>query len=62
MIYEEPPPYLIQWFGISPDNPNYMVFVFYPDTPLSHLHCLFGKRIRSIIYRSKVTVVFAYPE
>ena len=62
MLYEELPPYLIQWFGLSPENPDYLIYVFYPDTPLAHLYSLFGKRIKSIIHREKVTVVYAYPK
>lgn len=62
MIYEELPPYLIKWFGTSPDNPKYMIYVFYPDTPLAHLYALFGKRINRILHKDKITIVYAYPD
>ena len=47
---------------LTTENPDYLIYVFYPDTPLAHLYSLFGMRIKSIIHREKVTVVYAYPK
>ena len=61
MIYEETQPYLIQWFGTSPDNPDFMIYIFYPDTPLSFIYDLLGNRVRTILHRKRVTVVYVHP-
>ena len=58
----EPLPYLIKYWDIGPDNPKYEIFVFYNDTPQSHLDNLFGfSRIYRIIPRNNFIIVYVTP-